>query len=176
MPPPSWQIELDQLRTTNASLLALKSSAESDRELFHDLYNKASAHASSVSAENNALVERVSIVESRLSDGLTMVKATYEARVERLEEEVQRLKGINQVLGERDEKMEGDDVRKARATVEELRGENQKMRAEMAQLRLDYHRLQRSVNMGMSLSEPAGTQVSVTSTEKVEVKVDIPPQ
>ena len=53
-----WEQKLAQLRATNEELQRRRLEAEKDRDLFRELYGKASAHASSVSAENNTLAER----------------------------------------------------------------------------------------------------------------------
>ena len=112
---------------------------------FRDLYNKASAHASEVTKENNSLSERVSIAEGQVKDGLAMVRSTYTAHVRALEDELVRVRGLNEVLTARDVKMQGDELRKRAGEEADLRTENQRLRAQLAELRLDYHRMERLV-------------------------------
>ncbi|KAF7794623.1 hypothetical protein EIP86_005759 [Pleurotus ostreatoroseus] len=139
------ELELAQLRASNAELQRCKADAEKDRELFRDLYNKASAHASEVTKENNTLSERVSLAEGQVKDGLAMVRSTYTARVRALEDELIRVRGLNEVLTARDVKMQGDDIRRRAGEEADLRTENQRLRAQLAELRLDYHRMERLV-------------------------------
>ena len=44
--PEQWEQTLAQLRATNEELQRRRAEAEKDRDLFRDLYSKASAHAS----------------------------------------------------------------------------------------------------------------------------------
>ena len=140
-----WQITLEQLRAANEELQRRKADAEKDRDLFRDFYSKASAHATEVTKENNELLERVTIADGQVKDGLAMIRQTYEVRVKALEDEVARLQGLNAVLTARDAKMQGDDIRRRAAEEVDLRQENQRMRAQMAQLRMDYRKLERLV-------------------------------
>ncbi len=155
----SLELALTQLRATNAELQRRKDDAEKDRELFRDLYGKASAHASEVTKENNVLSGRVSVAEGQVRDGLAMVRATYTARVSALEDELARVRGLNAVLTARDAKMEGDDVRRRAGEEADLRTENQRLRAQLAELRLDYHRMERLVE-----------QLGTRELEEVEVE------
>lgn len=142
-PPAEWEVTLQQLRATNTELQKRKADAEKDRELFRELYNKASAHASEVAKENDALLERARVAEGQVRDGLQMIRGTYEARVRRLEEEVAKLTGLNAILTAKDVKTNGDDIRRRAAEEVGLREDNQKLRAELAELRLDYSRMER---------------------------------
>jgi ABC-type Na+ efflux pump permease subunit len=145
MPTPVFQgheITIAQLRTANEELQRRKADAEKDRELFRDLYNRASAHASDVSKENAELLERTTLAESRVRDGLTMIRQTYEGRVLKLQDEVDRLTKLNAILTVKDLKTNADDVRRRAAEEVNLRADNQRLRAELAELRLDYDRME----------------------------------
>lgn len=159
----SLELALIQLRGSNAELQRRKDDAEKDRELFRDLYSKASAHASEVTKENNALSERVSVAEGQVRDGLAMARSTYTAHVSALEDELVRVRGLNAVLTARDIKMQGDDVRRRAGEEADLRAENQRLRAQLAELRLDYHRMERLV-------EQLGTR-ELEEVEEQEPKV-----
>lgn len=137
-----WEVSLSQLRATNEELQRRKADAERDRELFRDLYNKASAHASQVSKENDELLERVDLAEGQVRDGLMMMKKTYDERVSRLESEVTQLKALNAILTAKDVRTQGDVIRRKAALEQELQEENQSLRAELAELRMDYNRME----------------------------------
>ena len=136
-----WEQKLAQLRTANEELQRRRAEAEKDRDLFRDLYGKASAHASAVSAENNELSERAALAEGQARDGVAMLKATYEERVRLLEQEVARWKGQCRVLTERDSRMD-DDIRRRAALEPELRAENEQLREQLERLEEDYARLE----------------------------------
>lgn len=170
-PPADWELTLQQLRATNEELQRRRLDAERDRELFRDLYNKASAHASEVAKENTELLERSQVAEGRLKDGLAMVRGTYEERVRKLQEEVEQLTGLNAILIAKDVKTNGDDIRRRAAEEENLRVENQKFRAELAELRLDYRRMERLLEQ---LGEKELEQLS-EQEEEIKLKLDTPP-
>ncbi|TFK92153.1 hypothetical protein K466DRAFT_582154 [Polyporus arcularius HHB13444] len=132
-----WEQKLAQLRTTNEELQRRRLEAEKDRDLFRDLYGKASAHASSVSAENNELTERAALAEGQAREGLAMLKATYEERIRLLEQETLRWKGQCQVLTDRDGRMD-DEIRRRAALEPELRAENERLRDQIDSLEEDY--------------------------------------
>ncbi|THG95153.1 hypothetical protein EW026_g6447 [Hermanssonia centrifuga] len=164
LPKADWEIKLEQLRATNEELQRRKADAEKDRELFRDLYNKASSYATQVTKENDELHSRVSLAETQVRDGLAMIRATYDARMRKLEGEVARLEGLNALLTAKDLKTQGDAVRRRAAEGTELRGDNQKLRAELAELRLDYGRMER-------LLEQLGEQeLEELSEQEEEVK------
>ena len=156
---PSLEAALEQLRATNELLQRRKADAERDRELFRDLYNKASSHASEVSKENEELQERVTIAEGQVKDGIAMIRKTYEERVANLVAENCRLRNTNAIMLKKEVMTDGADIRRRAAEGEELMGENQKLRAELAQLRMDYHRMERLVEqLGQGESEPLSEQ------------------
>lgn len=127
---PGWEFTLEQLRASNEELQRRKMDAEKDRDLFRELYSKASAHASEVSKENNDLLERAILAEGQVRDGLNMVKGMYEEQIRRLEEEVQRWKGLCEVLTARDARM-NDEIRRRAALEPELTEENSRLREEV---------------------------------------------
>ncbi|CAL1698269.1 unnamed protein product [Somion occarium] len=140
---PDSDLALDQLRAANEELQRRKVDAEKDRELFRELYGKASAHVSEVSKENNELHERVSLLEGKVKDGLQLIRGTYESRVRLLEEEVKKWKGMYEILMARDRKMQGDELRRRAAVEPELRAENVKLREELEILTEDYEKMEK---------------------------------
>ena len=142
-PATDWEITISQLRATNDELQRRKADAEKDRELFREMYNRASAHASEVSKENGELLERATLAESQVREGLSMMRQTYDGRIRRLQDEVDRLTKLNAILTAKDVKTNGDDIRRRAAEEVNLRADNQRLRAELAELRLDYTRMER---------------------------------
>lgn len=135
------QVMMEQLRLVNEELQHKKLDAEKDRDFFKDQYSKASAHVSEVSRENNELLERAALAEGQIHNGLAMIKATYEERINRLEAEVLKWKGLCQVLTSRDSRVD-DDVRRRAAVEPELREENARLREKLTKLSQDYHKME----------------------------------
>lgn len=133
-----------------------RAEAEKDRDLFRDLYSKASLHASEVSKENNELTDRASLAETQARDGLAMIKATYEERIRLLEQEVERWKGQVHVLTERDKRMD-DELRRRAALEPELRTENIRLKEQLDSLEEDYRRMEGTLE-GRSRQQVEGTR------------------
>lgn len=109
-------------------------SAEDDRELFRDLYSKASAHASDVTKENKDLEQRATLAEGQLQDGLAMLRAMFQGQVQKLQEEVVRWKGLATLLQEKDVRT-NDEIRRRAAEEPELRHKYEALREENEKLR-----------------------------------------
>ena len=162
--PEQWEQTLAQLRATNEELQRRRAEAEKDRDLFRDLYSKASAHASEVTKENNELAERAALAEAQARDGVSMIKATFEARIRSLEQEAERWKGQVHVLTERDGRMD-DEFRRRAALEPELRAENARLRERLDHLEEDYGRMERLLE-GMTKQQIEETIVlQQTATE-----------
>ena len=136
-----WEQTLAQLRAENEDLRRRRTDAEKDRDLFRDLYGKASAHATAVTTENNELAERGALAEGQARDGVALVRATYDARVRALEQDVARWRGQAQVLAARDARSD-DDVRRRAALEPELRAENERLNEQLRMLEEDYRNLE----------------------------------
>ena len=136
-------VTIEQLQAVNDELRRKKLEAEKDRDLFREMYSKASAHVSEVSKENNELLERAELAEGQVKDGLQMIKGTYEERVRVLEAEVERWKAQATLLTARDRRtLENEEFRRKAAMEPELRAENERLREEMKKLREDYDLLE----------------------------------
>ncbi|KIP02351.1 hypothetical protein PHLGIDRAFT_130780 [Phlebiopsis gigantea 11061_1 CR5-6] len=161
-----WEAALKHLRAANEDLQRRKVDAEKDRELFRDLYNKASAHASEVTKENNELIERAALAEGQVKEGIVMIRETYEVRVRKQAEEIKRLEGLNSILTARDTQTKGDDIRRRAAEEEGLRDDNQRLRAELAQLRMDYNRMERVLEQlgEQELEDPSEEEEDIKQT------------
>ncbi|KAL4254658.1 hypothetical protein ABKN59_004413 [Abortiporus biennis] len=137
-----WETRVQQLQSSNEELQHRKTDAEKDRDLFRELYGKASSHATDVTKENNELLERATLAESQLKEGMALLKGTYEARVKQLEVEVLKWKGRYEILVERDKRMNGDSVREKAALAEELKHENEKLKGDLEALREDWENME----------------------------------
>ncbi|THH18077.1 hypothetical protein EUX98_g9016 [Antrodiella citrinella] len=137
------RVQVQQLRVANEVLQRQKVDAEKDRELFRDMYSKASAHAGEVIKENNTLEERATLAEGQIREGVTMIKLTYEGRVRKLEEEVKKWRGLYDLLVVKDRRSNGDEVRRKAALEDELESENAKLREEMDLLRDDNEKMEK---------------------------------
>lgn len=115
------QSELSTLQASHAA-------AQRDADFFREQYRSASTFVSAVRTENDELVERTKIAESQASTGVKMVRATYESRVKKLEDELRRFKALVELLKEKDRRT-NDEVRWRAAMEPELRKENQRLRA-----------------------------------------------
>ncbi|KAH9852967.1 hypothetical protein C2E23DRAFT_885317 [Lenzites betulinus] len=169
-PQPDWELALSQLRATNAELQRRKADAEKDRELFRTLYSTASAHASAMSSENAALLERAERAEGQARDGLAMVRATYDARVRRAEEEAARWRAQYEILLARDERARAEEAEvRARAAREpELRAEVERLRGSLEALEEDYARMEGLLE-GLT-NEQVEETTEIAETAQVPVK------
>ncbi|EMD41928.1 hypothetical protein CERSUDRAFT_110486, partial [Gelatoporia subvermispora B] len=137
-----------------------KADAESDRDLFRDLYGKASAHASEIGARNAQLEREMSVASTQITDGLTMVKKMYETRVQRLQGELERWKGLCKVLQDKDERT-NDEIRRQAADEPKLREENAALRDAVADLQERVGSLQATIEelAGIVSEEPDTIEV-----------------
>lgn len=109
------QDEVDTLRGDKARALA-------DVDFFRDQYQRASAFASSTRSENEELLARAELAESQAVNGVALVRATFEARVTKLEAEVQKYKALSDMLTSRARRTD-DEVRYRAALMPELERE-----------------------------------------------------
>lgn len=114
------QGELDTSRGDKARALA-------DVDFFRDQYQRASAFASTTRTENEELSARATLAESQAVNGVAMVRATFEARVAKLEAEVRKYKALSEMLTERARRTD-DQVRCCAALKPELERELRELR------------------------------------------------
>ncbi|KAI0673135.1 hypothetical protein C8Q78DRAFT_701859 [Trametes maxima] len=162
-PSTEWELKLSQLRAANEELQRRKAEAEKDRDLFRDLYGKASSHASEVSKENNQLLERAELAEGQARDGLAMIKATYEERVRRTEQDAARWKAQYKLITERDSRVD-DELRRRAALEPELRAEVQRLREKLQNLEEDYKRMESTLE-GLTRDQVEETAAIATTAK-----------
>jgi len=136
-------VTIKQLQAVNEELRRKKLEAEKDRDLFREMYSKASSHVGEVTKENNELLERVERAEVQVQDGLRMIEGTLEERIRLLEAEAEKWKGQAQMLMTRDRlTSENEELRRRAASEPELREENERLKEELQKLRRDYDKLE----------------------------------
>ena len=172
------QVEAEALRGEKARALA-------DVDFFREQYQRASAYASTTRSENEDLSARATLVESQVVNGVALVRATFEARVTKLESEVRKYKALSEMLTERARRTD-DNVRfrAARAfemdvELRNLRGEFREMEAELEET-IDELRAKKRANARLrrqvaslesreqaaDAGTPTGQELTVGSDEK----------
>ncbi|KAH9067885.1 hypothetical protein EDB87DRAFT_1586021 [Lactarius vividus] len=119
-----WSEEKTALQSETDALRADKAQALTDVEFFREQYQRASAFASSTRSENEELLARATLAESQSANGIAMIRATFEGRVDKLEAEVRKYKTLSEMLIERARRTD-DDVRYRAAVAPEFEREYQ---------------------------------------------------
>ncbi|KAH9177641.1 hypothetical protein EDB89DRAFT_1825787, partial [Lactarius sanguifluus] len=119
-----WSEEKTALQSETDALRADKAQALTDVEFFREQYQRASAFASSTRSENEELLARATLAESQSVNGIAMIRATFEGRVDKLETEVRKYKALSEMLIERARRTD-DDVRYRAAVAPEFEREYQ---------------------------------------------------
>ncbi|KAH9965262.1 hypothetical protein BC827DRAFT_842578 [Russula dissimulans] len=117
-----WSQEKVNLQAESERLRGEKARALADVDFFREQYQRASAFASSTRSENEELSARAAVAESQAVNGVALVRATFEARVTKLEAEVRKYKALSDMLTERARRTD-DDVRYRAALAPELERE-----------------------------------------------------
>lgn len=121
-----WAEEKTALQSETDALRTDKAQALTDVEFFREQYQKASTFASSTRSENEELLARATLAESQSVHGIAIIRATFEARVDKLEAEVRKYKALSEMLTERARRTD-DDVRYRAAIAPELEREYQRL-------------------------------------------------
>jgi hypothetical protein len=114
-----WAEEKLALQGEAETLRGEKARTLADVDFFREQYQRASAFASTTRSENEELSARAALAESQAVNGVAMVRATFEARVAKLEAEVQKYKALSELLTKQ-ARLTGDNVRYQAARVPEL--------------------------------------------------------
>jgi len=132
-----WAEEKLALQREAEALRGEKARALADVDFFREQYQRASAFASTTRSENEELSARAILVESQVVNGVALVRATFEARVTKLEAEARKYKALSEMLTERARRTD-DNVRYQASRAFEmdvelrnLRGEYREMEAEL---------------------------------------------
>ena len=98
--------------------------AEKERDLFREIYGKASSYASETREENQELQTRVTTAEGQTREEIAILKATYIEQLKKMKEEVEEWKALCHILTTKDRRT-NDDIRRRAAQERELRDENE---------------------------------------------------
>jgi hypothetical protein len=121
-----WAEEKLTLQGEAEALRGEKARALADVDFFREQYQRASAFASSTRSENEELSDRAALAESQAVNGVALVRATLEARVAKLEAEVQKYKALSEMLTERARRTD-DNVRYRASRALELERDYNKL-------------------------------------------------
>lgn len=116
----AWESERTLLNSQNAMSEKSRIQAEQDREFIRDQYANASAYVTAVREENKELEQRVKIAEEQSTKGVELIKATFESRVAKLQDEAKAWRRMAEFVMEKDMRT-NDDVRRRAAEESELR-------------------------------------------------------
>ncbi|KAJ3983454.1 hypothetical protein F5890DRAFT_193015 [Lentinula detonsa] len=128
-----------------STALAATSSAEKDRDFFRDQYNTASGYASEVRLENIVLLQRAEIAETQASEGVGLIKATYEERLRVSEEQSRTFSRIADFMMKKDQATDG--IRQQAAEAPELKAKCLELEEEMKEIRKDMRGLEGEVEV-----------------------------
>lgn len=117
-----WAEEKLAFQGETNTLRGEKERAIADVDFFRVQYQRASDFASSTRSENEELVARAALAESQATNGVALVRATFEGRVAKLEAEVKKYKTLSEMLTERARRTD-DEVRLRAALAPELERE-----------------------------------------------------
>lgn len=118
-----WAVEREKLKERISMLETSKSSLLSDSDFLREEYHKASGAAASLCSENMDLEARAILAESQVTNGLALVRGTFEVRVKKLEEELGRANALNGILIEK-ERRTTDEIRWKASTFDEIERDN----------------------------------------------------
>ncbi|KDQ53973.1 hypothetical protein JAAARDRAFT_197073 [Jaapia argillacea MUCL 33604] len=104
-----------------------KEEAEGDKEMFRDQYALATSFVSSTQTENADFLKRVQIAESQVTDGLVMIRSTYQARTTKPEEEVKKGEDSIRLLSDMERRLVLEDVARTAGEWEEMRIEVERL-------------------------------------------------
>ncbi|KAI0260760.1 hypothetical protein BC834DRAFT_1044416 [Gloeopeniophorella convolvens] len=171
----AWAQETTALQEEADRLRADKARALADVDLFRDQYQRASAFVSTTRSENAELLSRAALAESQATQGVALMRATFEARVSKLEAELQKYKALSELLTERARRTD-DDVRYRAAMAPELerdfrglRSQFREVEAELDEAR-DELRTERKRNarLRVLLAESRSNEMKISSSQKAE--------
>lgn len=144
-----WLAEKEKMQQQIVNLEASRATSRQESDFLRDEYRKASSAAASLSVENADLAQRTQIAEKQSMKGVEQVRAMFEARVKKLEEELDKSQALSKLLMEKDRRV-NDDVRWRAAMWEEyerenriLKRDNEELDAEVEELKEEMERLSR---------------------------------
>lgn len=113
----------NQILVLNSSIQSLESKVsftENSAEVFRRQYLEASRYASEVAAENSDLRERIEVVESQVSSGVSGIRTMFEQRVQELEKEAAYHRQLATFVMEQTRRTGDEEIRKRAAEYPEM--------------------------------------------------------
>jgi chromosome segregation ATPase len=126
----AWGLERETLVDSVDQLTRSKSSLENDVTFLQTQYHNVSRYTTTLQEEGKELTRKAEIAESQVKEGLPMIKGFFEERIQKLEEEVRKWKGLCALLQEKDART-GDDIRRRAGEEAELRVQVEELEAEV---------------------------------------------
>ena len=126
-----WSSEREALTLKLQAAEDGKKRALADVELFKDQYRNASGFVISTREENRELEKRTAIAEQQAKDGVALIRATFEARVKSLEEDLRSWKRMAEFVVEKDRRT-NDEIRMRAASEPEWRAKLKRAKDELA--------------------------------------------
>ena len=155
----SKDAEINSLRTDNANVVdardklmvelrelqIAKDDSEKEALIFREQYGHASARNDELRSDCKNLSNRVLIAEKQVTDGLVLIRSTYEGHVKRLKDELEKAQTTLKILQERDRRTD-DEVRRKAASVPELEAKIVQLQNSNADLKEDANTLVKDRN------------------------------
>jgi len=136
-----WQEKLESWEREREKLNADIQSARKDNDFFREQQAQASSWAQSVrvenaqlSKENEEVKQDAAIARDQTKDGVKLVKDTYELRVKKLEEELDKARRLCDLLKTKDERT-NDEIRRRAGLYPELLEQNVQLLADLEEVR-----------------------------------------
>ncbi|KAJ4474241.1 hypothetical protein J3R30DRAFT_3506989 [Lentinula aciculospora] len=133
-----------QLTTSQTTITSL----QSDVTFFRAQYTTASTYSSQTHLENTSLLHRIGILESQSTQGLSLIKTTYEERLKGSEESCKMFSTMVDFLIKKDKAMDGDGVRERAGREPEVRRRCRQLEEEVKRLKGELERLEGELELG----------------------------
>lgn len=115
-----------------------------DRDFFKEQYQQQSTYVTEIRRDNMLLEERVKIAEKQASDGVALIRATLEKRVEFLEANARAWQTTASFVQQKDAMM-NDEIRRKAGEHAGLEVTNQELRSQVAERDVRLRRVQRDL-------------------------------
>ena len=156
--------EKEALSAELALVKASQDDAVKDKEIFREMYAKASDYADDLRKEVADYKDRVQIAESQVQNSIGLIQRAARAKEEQLQFELNRVKGLLHLLATRDERTD-DEVRRKAAIEPELRGVIRELKEEISDVRDDLDGVVRQRNEHMVLNRELEDKLTAAQAE-----------
>jgi len=126
-----WTSERDALTLKLQAAEDGKKRALADVELFKDQYRNASGFVIATREENRELEQRTATAEKQAKDGVALIRATFEARIKSLEEDLRSWRRMAEFVVEKDRRT-NDEIRMRAASEPEWRAKLKRAKDDLA--------------------------------------------